>query len=65
MRRHFEQFNDRFFDREVDQVFQAPTHGGKQLIGWNIRHFKELKLVSFGAQHGGNWRLLQFQITRV
>lgn len=54
--------DQRLFDREIDQVFQAPTHRRQQLTGGDIRHLQQLQLIRVGPQHGRYRRSVEFHI---
>ena len=41
MRRHLEDVDDCVVDVEIDQILDAPTHGGAQLVSGHVGRFDE------------------------
>ena len=65
VRRHFDQLDDRFVQRKVNQVLYAPANGVRQLVGRDIGHFERLQLVSIGCQDAGRRGALQAHFVSV
>ena len=51
MRRHLEHVDDGVVDMEIDEVLDAPAHGGAQLVGRDVGRFDEQQTVAGGIQH--------------
>ncbi len=56
MRRHLEDVDDRVVDVEIDQILDAPPHGGAQFVGRHVGRFDEQQPVAAGIEHADRRR---------
>ena len=56
MRRHLEHVDDGVVDVEIDEILDAPAHGGAQLVGRHVGRFDEQQAVAGGIEHADRRR---------